>query len=288
MLNDPMLPVWGLSTLNQPRKDLLGVSAWQAQGYTGKGVRIAVLDNRFRPNLEFLGMNVERPLSHDTGGGSYGKEEVDSHGQRVAEVIANIAPDATIVNLPYYEQKKGNAYDTLIRSLAWCRRNNIDIVNASISGSSVRRMQQISRLLVNDRTSLLCSSGNNGITSMTSDLPDWLAIARVDLQEDGSLQKKGASGEGIFCTSIGRWNVTRTTDEGAEWSVGGTSYSCPAASAMLALYYQRYREIHGGRPTQTTVRRFMLRSMQNPEGWVLPSLEFGNGLFVLPPAASIT
>jgi hypothetical protein len=76
----------------------IGVDAWRAAGYTGKGVKIGVLDFGYDGYKDLLGTILPPSLlmrSFVLG------EEVDQtgikHGAAVVEIIHAIAPDVQIV-----------------------------------------------------------------------------------------------------------------------------------------------------------------------------------------------
>jgi minor extracellular protease Epr len=285
MLTDSMLPAWDTQLLNREEFKILGVTKWHAAGYRGEGVKIAVLDNRLDVGVEFLKGRVRQPLSHNTGLGEYSITVPDSHGQRVCQVIVDVAPMAEVFLLPYFNQGELNSIGTLDSSIQWCIDNGVNIINASIIGSGRENISRLSDICLENGMSLFCASGNESVTAI-SGLPQWLGIGRVDL-EDGDLVKYGVPTENIFCVSIGRFLFPRILQDGAALSAGGTSYSCPAVAASIALVYQRYKERTGSFPDQDYVMDLMMRNMQNPEGWDLPSEDFGQGLFVLPSPFSV-
>ena len=106
---------------------VIGATEWQTAGYTGQGVKVAVLDSGFTGYSALLGTDL--PGSVTTQSFYHGSDiEGDTvHGTACAEVIYDVAPDAqfylvnfgTIVEL-------GNAVD-------WIIAQDIDIISCSFA-----------------------------------------------------------------------------------------------------------------------------------------------------------
>lgn len=81
-------------------EELIGVTRWQAAGFTGHGVRVAVLDSGFQGMQAALGSTLPATVvsrSFRSDGNLNGGTE---HGRRAAEIIHRLAPGAslTLVN----------------------------------------------------------------------------------------------------------------------------------------------------------------------------------------------
>ena len=73
-----------------------GVPAWQAKGFTGKGVKVAIIDGGFK-GLAERQAEGELPASvvtQDMCGGRFSTET--EHGTAVAEIVHEMAPDAQL------------------------------------------------------------------------------------------------------------------------------------------------------------------------------------------------
>jgi subtilisin family serine protease len=109
---------------------LIGADEWQRAGYTGKGVKIGVLDQGFDGYRDRLG----RDLPFNTQAQSFVPGiAVDAtginHGTAVAEIIHDVAPDAQIY-LAYYDGgdvSMGNAVE-------WLLAQGVKIISHSAGG----------------------------------------------------------------------------------------------------------------------------------------------------------
>ncbi len=119
---------------------------WHAHGFTGQGVKVAVID------VGFYGLSAaiaagELPADVDTVDYSgNGVESASSHGVAVAEIVHDIAPGAhlTMINIAN-EVDLGNAKD-------YCIANDIDIINHSVGWANTGGY---------DGTGLVCDIAND-------------------------------------------------------------------------------------------------------------------------------
>ncbi len=109
---------------------LIGAEEWQRAGYTGKGIKVGVLDQGFDGYRDLLG----RELPFDTQVKSFVPGvEADAtgikHGAAVAEIIHDVAPDAQLY-LAYYDGgdvSMGNAVE-------WLLAQGVNIISHSAGG----------------------------------------------------------------------------------------------------------------------------------------------------------
>ncbi|RZB38000.1 MAG: hypothetical protein SRB2_00346 [Desulfobacteraceae bacterium Eth-SRB2] len=107
---------------------LIGADKWQDDGYTGEGIKIAIIDGGFKNYSSLLGR--ELPGSVTTK--FYGSDEDvngSEHGTACAEIIYDIAPDAQFfLTQPRTEVELGNAVN-------WCIGQGVQIISYSIGWS---------------------------------------------------------------------------------------------------------------------------------------------------------
>lgn len=107
---------------------LIGVPEWHRNGFTGRGVRIAVLDTGFDNYQALIGRElpantIVRSFRADNNLGGRGN---DTHGTASAEIIYDIAPEAQLYLVNFgTEVELGNAVDFLIQE-------RVDIVSFSV------------------------------------------------------------------------------------------------------------------------------------------------------------
>lgn len=122
----PPLTFIPLDTLSQG-VSRTGARQWHAQGYTGRGVKVAVVDLGFAGYEKLLGTElpatvVVRPFRSDgdiTAGG-------EVHGTAVAEVVHDMAPEAQL-----YLVNFGTSLE-LSEAVDWLIAEGVHIINASV------------------------------------------------------------------------------------------------------------------------------------------------------------
>ncbi|HTP08884.1 MAG TPA: S8 family serine peptidase [Anaerolineae bacterium] len=141
----------------------IGADKWQAAGYTGKGMKIGILDQGFDGYRDLLGR--ELPLKV-TAKSFVPGIEVDqtgvSHGTAVAEVIHDVAPDAELY-LVYYDGgdvSMGNAVE-------WMLQQGVNIISHSAGGlaapmDGTGRDDELVKLATDNGVLWINSAGNNG------------------------------------------------------------------------------------------------------------------------------
>jgi subtilisin family serine protease len=101
---------------------LVGAAALQMQGYTGAGVKVAILDDGFKTYSSLLGRELPRSLS--TRFLAEGEDESE-HGTACAEIIYDMAPEAAF----YLVQSR-----TLVEwgtAVDWCISQGIQVISFS-------------------------------------------------------------------------------------------------------------------------------------------------------------
>ena len=101
-------------------------SAWHAKGFTGKGVRIAVIDGGFRglSERQAAGDLPANVVTNDFCGGNFATE--DDHGTAVAEIVHETAPDAQLYAL-CVDSEVG-----LAAAVDFARSQGVDVINHSM------------------------------------------------------------------------------------------------------------------------------------------------------------
>ena len=103
-----------------------GVTAWQAQGWNGAGIRIAVIDQGFRGWMPLV---AEGELGHviTFNFRADGQFEATAHGSAVAEIVYDIAPAATLYLLAFSTDIE------LANAVTYARSQGVRIIVHSIS-----------------------------------------------------------------------------------------------------------------------------------------------------------
>lgn len=118
------IPLQTSATLS-PEAQSMGIDRWRAAGFTGHRVKVAVLDTGFEGYQDALGVTLPRQVvarSFRADGRIGGSD----HGRRSAEVVASIAPNATLYLVNFSTVTELNA------AVDYLVQERVDIVSFSL------------------------------------------------------------------------------------------------------------------------------------------------------------
>jgi subtilisin family serine protease len=182
------------ASLDQSTTQIGATTAWQA-GYTGKGVRIAVLDTGIKADHpDFAGRIAEAKDFTDTGSTNDGF----GHGTHVASIAAGsgaasggrykgVAPDATLLVGKVIDDSGNGQFDDILAGMEWAAGTaHANVVNMSLGSGPTDGTDPVSQA-VNDLsaqygTLFVVSAGNNfsaGTVSAPSVADAALSVASV-------------------------------------------------------------------------------------------------------------
>lgn len=266
--------------------------------YTGKGIKVAVLDSGIDTNhvdLKVkgghcsLGLNCAYgiPYSDDNG-----------HGTHVAGIISalkndkgiiGIAPDVELYSIKALDAFGYGSTLSLIEGVEWAFKNKIDILNMSVTTDHADVALEKALKIAYDKGVLIVgSAGNNGEFANKSvrypaKYQSVIAVGAVNsdltkLKESaiGDEIEVVAPGGNIYSTYPIEWDFEDGIADGYT-RMSGTSMATPHVTAILALYKERF-------PFKTNVElRTLLTSTAKDLGAVGKDPLFGYGLIQYKP-----
>lgn len=290
----------------QSRK-IVGAGVADADGITGKGIKVAVLDTGTDPSHPMLlgntgeSMIKTQPLAWDENG----------HGSHVASTIAGsqftlhpqgllqgVAPGAELIIIKVLGGGIGlGDWSDILAGMQRAAELGADILSMSLGGEDVSDPEASEFRVVRQLTErgIICSiaAGNSGPGSQTigspGSAPDALTIGAIgktgiaDFSSRGptllSLVKPDATAPGvdILSGSTGIIAAYRFLDGlGRFAAISGTSMACPHASGVLALALE-YARRRGQTLTTSKVKEALARHYQRS-----PDNSIGYGLITYP------
>lgn len=261
--------------------ELHNIDKAHAQGYTGKGVNIGIVDSIFNPNHELLfGKFLEPPINN-----TY-KEPTNNHGNHIAGIAAAVRTDGANYGVAY--NSKIVAYGNLGMSNYYTGfgamlTHNVRVINNS---HTAFYPQFVEFARQNNSILIVYASGNDGALTPTlaakhgtgsaksggSDVsfPDtyynlgaWLTVGNIDSnsvkrKDDGSLEVlaravggKSAStnlcqGARAYCVmAAGTDILSAGYANGSLYKGTGTSQAAPAVSGVAALLAEKFPFLNG-------------------------------------------
>lgn len=233
---------WNIQTMNAP-------TAW-AEGYTGKGVKIAVIDSG--ADMDHPDLNLAGGVTMVEGQDSY--EDYNGHGTNVAGIISakrngsgvvGIAPDAEVYAVKAMDDKGYIALSDVVEGIDWAIENDMDIVNMSIAipfksqilGESMKKAHDEGLVLV-------AGAGNSGTPSGTGDTVEYpagydevIAVSAIDQSKERAIFS--STGNQVEFTAPGT-DVISTYLNGKYAISSGTSQATPHVTGLIALLMEKY------------------------------------------------
>jgi subtilisin family serine protease len=268
--------------------EICGILKWHQKGYTGKGIKIAEIEGA-NCTLSIFDGKLQDPLNCGIG------EGINGHGQKVLDIMHQVAPDADLYILPY-ELQSGNGYAKgrfIDETIPYAEQNRIDIIGASLGGTDNDVLNK--RILEAQKNGIIfvTSAGNIGIRGLTGFAKSnvWIAVGACgysDRMKEIFLKSYSSRGEQLdFCMFSGLYvyNAKDTTLK-TVMQMEGTSFSSPMMIGMIALVQQFFLEKTGRKLTQPEMYKFICDHVKDL-GKLGRDVEYGYGLFVLPNPESI-
>lgn len=174
------------NAINSHGVSLTNAWTWHRAGYTGAGVKVAIVDGGFAGYQNLLG--GELPATVDTSCSQntpIDADPNDNHGRLVAEVVHDVAPDATLFLV---NQNTDTQFDNAVNCLI---AKGVHVINYSVNwyydgpGDGTGRINEIVNKAANAGITFVNSAGNFGDRHWSG---NWL-----DADADGWLEFSGGS-----------------------------------------------------------------------------------------------
>jgi serine protease AprX len=142
-------------------KEVLTIEDVWAQGFTGKGIGVAVIDTGVYPHPDLEGrivgfkdfVNGKTEPYDDNGHGSHVSGLVAGDGSKAGGKFKGTAPEANIIGVKVLDRMGGGSMANVIKGVQWCIENkdryNIKVINMSLgAGSNQKEKDDIVALAV--------------------------------------------------------------------------------------------------------------------------------------------
>lgn len=210
------------------------ISKWRAAGYSGKGVKVAILDDGSKPHPCFKGATY--PLGCSKNG--------YDHATMVEAVIKEVAPDCEIMMFDGFNIKE---------NIDWILQHKVDVVNISYSGvpGELERLKET-------EIPIFCASGNDGYADKISNPARLTWTYAVGAWSEAQDRKSNYSNGGNELDFVG-YNIEMLSTRGSYMTQIGTSFTTPFATGLCALFLQRCQEL-GVKPSRQQVKEYFIKN----------------------------
>ena len=298
----------------QPVKPALSTSTqtiganyvWETLGYTGTGIKVAVIDT---------GINYSHP---DLGGGFGSGKKVASgydfanndpdpmddhgHGTHVAGTVAangsikGVAPNATLFAVKVLNSAGSGSLSSIIAGIDWSVANGADIISMSLGGTTQPTdefesvLNMVSDAAVDKGVVVVVAAGNSGPGTGTIAYPgSSRKVITVGASDDKDTSSIGDDTIAPFSSrgpsAFGRLdpevvapgvNINSTSYTGNYTIMSGTSMATPHVSGAAALLLQKNHSL-----TPAEVRRILMHTASNLTALNIHVFEKGAGIINL-------
>lgn len=239
---------------------------WYELGFTGKGVKVAVLDDGGVPS-DWMRNYAKTEIATSSKGG---------HAISVTRVVHEVLPEAEIVMLPFINNFSS---DVKQKSINWLieHEKEIDIVCCSFHGD-----EQLIEQLRKTKLLIFCASGNQGWDDniqTPASLDFTFAVGALEDYRD-KVASYSNQGDGLTVMVYTDITVPINADASKTMKFNGTSCATPFMVGMMALFIQRLKELNI-KPTRELIKKIIINNCIDyyDYGWDKIS---GYGLFRLP------
>ena len=275
---------WGL--------DAIQVTTSWAIGYTGKGVKVAILDTGIslaHPDLVVSGghsaVDYTTSYNDDHGHGTHVAGIVGAKNNDIGVVGA--APDASLYAVKVMNQSGGGYVSDMIEGIDWSISNKMHIINMSIGTPSYSSaMDTVVNKAYRAGILIVAAAGNNGTADGSADTVEYparlknaIAVGAVDASNIRPYFS--ATGETVEVAAPGV-SIMSTYLNGGYAYMSGTSMATPYAAGTLALIKQANPTASAG------TLRLKLQTSAIDLGVTGKDSFYGYGLIQGPKAAAVT
>lgn len=221
-------------------------NSWN-NGYTGKGVKIAVIDSGVAQHADlaiaggvsFVGNSYEDELGHGTHIAGIIGARHNGFG------VAGIAPGAEVYAVKVMKKDGLGQVATILQAIDWSIEHKMDIINLSFGDFKFGpSLYQGIKKAADSGMLIVAASGNGGNADGTGDTVNYpahfaevIAVTSIDRQfkrssfsGTGDANDFAAPGEGIYSTYL----------NGQYATYKGTSMAAPHITGLLALLKEQY------------------------------------------------
>lgn len=258
----------------------IGAKHFWEQGWTGKGVVIAILDTGC--NYHHLDLK-ERIIggynfTNESNGDVTKIEDYNGHGTHVAGIIAatlngngivGVAPNVNLLILKVLNHKGRGTLESLVTAIEyainWTGPNNekVSILSLSLGLSYSEEIlhNAIKQAIAND-IAVVVASGNEGDGDLTTDeysypagYEEVIAVGAIDTNFSVARFSNTNKEVDIYAPGV---NIKSTYLKENFESLSGTSMATPHVSGALALLINKYENINKRKPTEQELFNYLM------------------------------
>lgn len=270
-----VMPDAEVFAMTELTREIVGIPAFEKNGYTGLGVTVAVIDTGISCHMDLFSPVNRLVCFKDFVNGRDKYYDDNGHGTFVCGVLCGngfcsggkyrgMAPDCRIIALKALNSKGVAATSDILDAVEWVIDNknkyNIKVVNMSFGSDPLGRDDPLSKAaeaLWRNGITVVASAGNSGSEYNTIKSPginpyiitvgasNHHNSTEVNKHSVAAFSSRGSNENYIFkpdCVAPGVDIISIGMDK-CYTSMSGTSVSAPVVSGLAALIIQRFPHI---------------------------------------------
>jgi subtilisin family serine protease len=116
-------------------------------GYTGRGVKIAIIDSGVNPAHPHVAGVAGGIRISPSGESSPDYLDFSGHGTAVAGAIREKAPDALLYAVKVFDRELTTNIETIIRAIEWAVAENMSVINLSLGTNNSGHKEKLQRVV---------------------------------------------------------------------------------------------------------------------------------------------
>lgn len=223
-----------------------------AAGYTGSGMKVAILDTGIDKTHQDLSTNVKGGYSVFTDADNKDPfYDGNGHGTHVSGTVAalnntlgviGVAHNADLYAVKVLNNDGSGSYAGIAQGIEWAVNNGMDIINMSLGGSSNSSiLEQWCNTAYNSGVLVVAAAGNSGNVGGNNDSVGYpakyasvIAVAAID--SNNKRPSWSSTGPAVELSAPGV-SVLSTTPGNNYASYNGTSMASPHVAGVAALIW---------------------------------------------------
>lgn len=233
---------------------------WQ-QGYTGKGIKVAVIDTGYSKHDD-LDMNIigGRNFTKEDGGNPNIFNDYNGHSTHICGTICanghikGIAPDTKLLILKVLEGNGNGNLESVYNAINYAIDQKVNIMNVSLGcPSDITELHSAIKRAVSNNIVVCCAIGNSGDNNANTNeidypayYPEVVSVGAID----NSRLSATFSNSNIYCDCVAPGvNIVSTHLNNGYLSLDGTSMSTPHVVGAIALLMEKFKKKYNREPS---------------------------------------
>lgn len=260
---------------------IIGANHFWHQGYTGRGIVVAILDTGCNyHNLDLKDRIIGGyNFTKESGGDVTSFEDFNGHGTHVAGTIAaslndvgivGVAPEVSLLILKVLDSRGSGTVDSLVSAIDYAvnwtgpnnQRVNILSLSLGLTSSKDNLHNAIKKAIAND-IAVVVASGNEGDGDLSTDeysypaaYEEVIAVGATNNNNEVANFTNTNKEVDIYAPGVDIKSTYLNKDYA---SLSGTSMAVPHVTGALALLINKYEKLKNSKPKESELFKYLMR-----------------------------